>query len=71
MPDHYAVLGTDGYGVSESREDLRDHFEVSPKYIVLAALKLLVEKKEIKAKVVTDYIDKYEISIDKLNPMTH
>jgi len=71
MPDHYAVLGTDGYGVSESREDLRDHFEVSPKYIVLAALKLLVEKKDLKEEVVTHYIQKNEISIDKLNPMTH
>lgn len=38
MPDSYTVLGTDGFGVSESRPDLRDHFEVSARHIVQAAL---------------------------------
>jgi len=71
MPRHYAVLGTDGYGVSESRPDLRDHFEVSPKYIVLAALKLLVENGELDKKIIQDYIDENQISNKKLNPMTH
>ena len=38
MPDTYTVLGTDGFGLSESREDLRNHFEVSAAHIVQAAL---------------------------------
>ncbi len=38
MPDSYTVLGTDGYGLSESRPDLRNHFEVSTGHIVHAAL---------------------------------
>ena len=38
MPASYTVLGTDGFGLSESREDLRDHFEVSATHIVHTAL---------------------------------
>lgn len=38
MPDSYVALGTDGFGLSEAREDLRDHFEISTPYIVHAAL---------------------------------
>ena len=38
MPASYTVLGTDGFGLSESREDLRDHFEVSAAHIVHTAL---------------------------------
>lgn len=38
IPGHFAALGTDGFGLSESRESLRDHFEVSADWIVFAAL---------------------------------
>lgn len=38
LPGPLTALGTDGYGLSESREDLRDHFEVSKDWIVYAAL---------------------------------
>jgi pyruvate dehydrogenase E1 component len=41
VPGPYAVLGTDGYGLSESRDALRDHFEVSAAWIAHAALGLL------------------------------
>ena len=43
----YTVLGTDGFGLSESREELRDHFEVSPRHIVAAALHSLAEEGQI------------------------
>ena len=41
---HYTVLGTDGFGLSESRDELRDHFEVSSRHIVVAALHGLAEE---------------------------
>ena len=41
LPGHYEVLGTDGYGMSESRPRLRDYFEVSASYIVQAAVSAL------------------------------
>ncbi len=43
VPGPYVVLGTDGYGLSESRPDLRTHFEVSSEYIAYAALASLAE----------------------------
>lgn len=71
MPSDYIVLGTDGFGVSESRESLRDHFEVSPKYIVLAALNLLVKKGDVDMKVLTKYMKEQSISNEKLDPATY
>jgi len=71
MPKDYAVLGTDGFGVSESRETLRDHFEVSPKYIVLAALNLLVKRGDVRESVLMKHMKDHGISNDKLNPATY
>lgn len=68
MPKAYHVLGTDGYGLSESRNDLRDYFEISPKFIALAALQLLREEGAITAKEVKDFIKKHKIDSDKINP---
>ncbi|WP_343154434.1 pyruvate dehydrogenase (acetyl-transferring), homodimeric type [Buchnera aphidicola] len=64
----YYVLGTDGFGRSDSREKLRDHFEVSSNYIVLAALSLLVKLNNIKPQVMEDAIIKFNINADKINP---
>ena len=47
VPGPYTVLGTDGFGRSESREALRDFFEVDAKHIVWAALTTLHEQKQI------------------------
>jgi pyruvate dehydrogenase E1 component len=69
VPTTYKVLGTDGFGRSDSRENLRDHFEVSAKYIVIATLKTLAERKEISADVVTNAIKKYDINPKKINPL--
>jgi pyruvate dehydrogenase E1 component len=64
----YYVLGTDGFGRSDSRDKLRNHFEVSAHYIVIATLSLLVKLNHIKTKVVEDAIIKFNINVDKINP---
>jgi pyruvate dehydrogenase E1 component len=51
--DDYRVLGTDGFGRSDSRENLRHHFEVDASYVVVAALGELAKRGEIDKKVVT------------------
>ncbi|RUM76243.1 MAG: pyruvate dehydrogenase (acetyl-transferring), homodimeric type, partial [Candidatus Thioglobus sp.] len=70
IPGRYEVLGTDGFGRSDSREALRDFFEVDANYVTVAALKALVDEGEMDASVVAQAIEKYGINIDKPNPMT-
>jgi pyruvate dehydrogenase E1 component len=64
----YHVLGTDGFGRSDSRAKLRHFFEVNRYFVALAALGSLVEQGELKAKVVADAIGKYGIDPNKANP---
>ncbi|MDU6435581.1 MAG: pyruvate dehydrogenase (acetyl-transferring), homodimeric type, partial [Pantoea sp.] len=64
----YRVLGTDGFGRSDSRENLRHHFEVDASYVVVAALGELAKRGEIDKKVVADAIAKFDIDADKVNP---
>lgn len=64
----YRVLGTDGFGRSDSRENLRHHFEVDASYVVVAALGELAKRGEIDAKVVADAIAKFDINPEKVNP---
>ncbi|MCW8945114.1 MAG: pyruvate dehydrogenase (acetyl-transferring), homodimeric type, partial [Sedimenticola sp.] len=70
VPGHYSVLGTDGYGRSDQRSQLRKFFEVNRYYIVLAALKALADEGTIKASEVSKAIKRYRIDPDKPNPMT-
>ncbi|MBT4570664.1 MAG: hypothetical protein HOC48_00490, partial [Nitrosomonadales bacterium] len=56
------------FGRSDSREALRDFFEVDRYHIVIAALKALSEKKEIEKSVLLEAIKKYKIVNDKPNP---
>ncbi|MFN3901867.1 MAG: pyruvate dehydrogenase (acetyl-transferring), homodimeric type [Alishewanella aestuarii] len=65
----YKVLGTDGYGRSDSRENLRRHFEVNAGYIVVAALNELAKQGELKKTVVAEAIKKFGIDADKTNPL--
>ncbi|MCB1318902.1 MAG: pyruvate dehydrogenase (acetyl-transferring), homodimeric type, partial [Leptospiraceae bacterium] len=66
------ALGTDGFGRSESREGLRDWFEVDRRYIVVAALHSLVNAGKIDRNVVSQAIKDYGINPEKVNPMiTH
>ncbi len=64
----YRVLGIDGFGRSDSREKLREHFEVNRHYVVLAALRSLVEQKVLDAKVCEQAIKQYGIDVDKVSP---
>jgi pyruvate dehydrogenase E1 component len=64
----YRVLGTDGFGRSDSRAKLRHFFEVNRYFIAIAALKGLAESGEGKAKTVADAIRKYGIDPDKPDP---
>jgi len=69
VPATYKVLGTDGYGRSDSREKLRQFFEVNRYYIVVAALKALAEDGTIKVSEVSRAIKKFNIDSDKPNPV--
>ncbi len=68
-PRRLASLGTDGFGRSESREALRDFFEVDARFITLATLHELQRDGKIEAAVVEKAIKDLEINIDKPNPL--
>ncbi|HET7401576.1 MAG TPA: pyruvate dehydrogenase (acetyl-transferring), homodimeric type, partial [Usitatibacter sp.] len=70
VPRRYKVLGTDGFGRSDSRENLRRFFEVDRHYVVVAALKALAEDGEIAAAKVAEAIKKYRVDTDKPAPWT-
>jgi len=63
-----SVLGTDGFGRSDFRAKLREHFEVDRHFVVLAALRALADDGAIKADKVAAAIAKYGINADKPNP---
>jgi pyruvate dehydrogenase E1 component len=67
---NYKVLGTDGFGRSDTRAKLREFFEVNRYFVTVSALKALAEDGEIDAKVVADAIKKYGIDPNKPNPAT-
>lgn len=71
VPASYHTLGTDGYGRSDTRKQLRHFFEVDAKYIVLSSLQALVDEGTLKAEVVADAKKRYGIRDDKVNPMNH
>ncbi|MBC7802932.1 MAG: pyruvate dehydrogenase (acetyl-transferring), homodimeric type, partial [Candidatus Parcubacteria bacterium] len=66
----YKVLGTDGFGRSDSRAKLRHFFEVNSYFVAITALKALAESGEVKAKTVTEAIRKYGIDPNKPDPTT-
>ncbi|EJK2116428.1 pyruvate dehydrogenase (acetyl-transferring), homodimeric type [Vibrio navarrensis] len=65
----YKVLGTDGFGRSDSRENLRRHFEVNAGYVVVAALNELAKRGEVEKSVVAEAIKKFNIDTEKTNPL--
>jgi pyruvate dehydrogenase E1 component len=65
----YKVLGTDGFGRSDFRSKLREHFEVDRHYIVVAALKALSEEGTVPTSAVAKAISQYGIKTDKINPL--
>jgi pyruvate dehydrogenase E1 component len=66
----YRVLGTDGFGRSDSRSKLRHFFEVNRCFVAIAALKALADQGEVKAKTVAEAIKKYGIDPEKADPTT-
>lgn len=69
VPHRYVVLGTDGFGRSDTREALRHFFEVDRYWVTIAALKALADEGEISSGCVSEAIRKYEIDPDKPNPL--
>ncbi|MTI64006.1 pyruvate dehydrogenase (acetyl-transferring), homodimeric type [Methylophaga sp.] len=65
----YTVLGTDGFGRSDTREKLRSFFEVDRYHVVVATLSTLADQGDIKPEVVADAIKKYDINADSVNPV--
>jgi pyruvate dehydrogenase E1 component len=68
VPGRYRVLGTDGYGRSDYRRNLRRFFEVDRHYVALAALTALAEEGTIPADQVADAITRYGIDPGKPDP---
>jgi pyruvate dehydrogenase E1 component len=66
----YRVLGTDGFGRSDFRARLREHFEVNRHVVVVAALRALADEGAVPMKAVADAIERYGIDPDKPNPMS-
>ncbi len=69
VPMRYVNLGTDGFGRSDTRANLRTFFEVNRYYVVVAALKALSDEGVIESKVVQQAIKKYNIDPEKPNPI--
>jgi pyruvate dehydrogenase E1 component len=70
LPKHYKVLGTDGFGRSDTRKQLRHFFEVNRYYIAVAALKALADEGTLAASEVSRAIALYKINPEKPNPVT-
>ena len=70
MPDNYRVLGTDGFGRSDTREKLRHFFEVDSKYIMLAALTELQKFEAVSSKDIKSFMKKNGISRSKPDPLS-
>ncbi|HXX85783.1 MAG TPA: pyruvate dehydrogenase (acetyl-transferring), homodimeric type [Casimicrobiaceae bacterium] len=70
VPRRYVVLGTDGFGRSDTREKLRSFFEVDRHYIAVAALKALSDEGAIAAAKVAEAIKRYGIDPSKSSPWT-
>jgi pyruvate dehydrogenase E1 component len=68
LPRHIAPLGTDGFGRSEARADLRNHFEVDARFVVVATLNALAQDGQLDAKVVQKAIADLGIDPEKVDP---
>jgi pyruvate dehydrogenase E1 component len=69
VPGRYVTLGTDGYGRSDARAALRQHFEVDKHFVAIAALKALADDGVLDQKTVIEAIEKYGIDPDRPDPV--
>jgi pyruvate dehydrogenase E1 component len=70
VPGTFVSLGTDGYGRSDGREALRQHFEVDKRFIAVTSLKALADDGVLDQKTVAQAIEKYGIDPDRPDPVT-
>jgi pyruvate dehydrogenase E1 component len=70
VPGRFVSLGTDGYGRSDGRAALRQHFEVDRRYIVVTTLKALADDGVLDQKTVVEAIEAYGIDPDRPDPVT-
>ena len=70
IPGTFVSLGTDGFGRSDGREALRQHFEVDKRYIAVTSLKALADDGALDQKTVAQAIEKYGIDPDRPDPAT-
>jgi pyruvate dehydrogenase E1 component len=70
IPGRFISLGTDGFGRSDGRAALRQHFEVDERYIAITALKALADDSALDQKTVSQAIEKYGIDPDRKDPVT-
>ncbi|WP_086931177.1 pyruvate dehydrogenase (acetyl-transferring), homodimeric type [Agarilytica rhodophyticola] len=70
IPGNYSVLGTDGFGRSDTRSKLRKFFEVDRYFVTVAALKALADEGKIDSKDVAEALKKYGIDSEKTDPTT-
>jgi pyruvate dehydrogenase E1 component len=70
VPRRFRVLGTDGFGRSDSRDNLRRFFEVDRHYVTVAALKALADDGDVPASKVAEALKKYAIDVEKAAPWT-
>ena len=70
VPGVYYSLGTDGFGRSDTRENLRRFFEIDRYYIVLTAIRALIDDGKIKTNLIEKVIKKYNLDPNKPNPIT-
>ena len=68
LPRPLVSLGTDGFGRSESRADLRNHFEVDARFVTVATLAALAREGQVEAKAVHKAIKDLQVDPEKINP---
>jgi pyruvate dehydrogenase E1 component len=68
IPGPYVVLGTDGFGLSEGRPELRDHFEISAEWIVFAALAGLARHRGEPPDAAAAFAERRGLALDRMDP---
>jgi pyruvate dehydrogenase E1 component len=66
----FVPLGTDGFGRSDTREQLRSFFEIDRHHVVIATLRALADDGAVPAAKVAEAIAKYEVDVDRPDPWT-
>jgi pyruvate dehydrogenase E1 component len=70
VPGPYYALGTDGFGRSDTRENLRHFFEVDRYYIILTAIRALALEGQLEMSKADEVMKKYNLNPEKSSPIT-